>query len=408
MQSGKNQNEFEVTIIGAGLAGLACARALSQKQITRIALIEKKSIGARRLSPLTFATVLQEHALTAEVQARHSQFTFHNFQGSQVRFELPTESLVVLDYPRACRTLWSQSQSRVELLPQTATALELRADGVKIILDNGQKIRTRLLIDASGARQFAASFLKLTPTGYYSQVYGAGFTNLSALDRKYCCFLLPQAEFGIGGGWFYSIGAEAASFGYARITTAKHAPLKDLKQGFERALAQFEPYASLLKTAKIAHLETGLIPISYLPAFVHDKILMLGDAAGMATNWGCMGVEPALTYGRLAGEIAAQALQTHDFSRLIEFQHQWRQTNQSTFDQVKRLTPQCWNSEPYFWEWVLKNDLARLTRDQFLDRLRYNSHLLNRWQIFQRALSFKLRTVFNKQLLAPQSVVIQH
>jgi flavin-dependent dehydrogenase len=237
---------------------------------------------------------------------------------------------------------------------------------------------------------------------YFSHVYGAVFSEVDNPAEPLCCYLLPSRELGSGGGWYYSIGRSGASFGYAQITDSPQSDVKALKAIFYKARRDFEPYSGYLQRAKIEHIETGVIPISYADKLNYGSTLIIGDAAGMATNWTCMGIEPALKYGRLAGELTAQAIMENNLATLGHFQGQWERENKSAFDLMKQQAPMFWNSDYYFWEWIVKNDLAFLKPHQVIDRLRYNAHLLSRKQALFRVLRYKARGLLNRKNLEPR------
>jgi flavin-dependent dehydrogenase len=58
----------------------------------------------------------------------------------------------------------------------------------------------------------------------------------------------------------------------------------------------------------------GVIPVCPPRRFVYDGLMLIGDAAGQATIWSCMGSEPALIAGQLAGQAAIEAQRRKDYS----------------------------------------------------------------------------------------------
>ena len=70
----------------------------------------------------------------------------------------------------------------------------------------------------------------------------------------------------------------------------------------------------------------GLIPSECFAAkFAGDGILGVGDAAGHASSLLGEGIRWAIHAGRMAGEVAADAIEKGDVSRaaLSAFEHQW-------------------------------------------------------------------------------------
>ena len=75
---------------------------------------------------------------------------------------------------------------------------------------------------------------------------------------------------------------------------------------------------------------------------------------------------------------------------------------QQIFDQMKQITPVFWDSDHYFWEWIIKNDLALLSPTQSLGRLRNNRHLQKKYQIITRALVYKIKSILSKKTTEPR------
>ncbi len=400
---------YDIIIIGAGIAGLSAAYGITEKGNLSVAIIEGKGIGSSDPSPLTFADTLKAFDLVDCKKASYSTFTFQNYQGSSIRYSFKGSPLVVLDYEKACYKLFNKTQragNRVELINQVALSFSQDRESVTIQLGDGKQLRSRIMIDCSGKRQFTITTLGDKPIAYYSHIYGATFSNPEDLEPNMGSFLWPYQEFGSGGGWFYPLKGAQVSFGYASISNSRVMDPQMLREKFHRALAKFEPYARRLQKAKLEKIESGWIPITYAEKLVHGRIVIAGDASGMATNWTCMGIEPALKYGALAGELSAEALAKDDLAILNEFQSSWAKENKATYDWVAKQAARFWKGNYHFWEWIIKNDLAFLTPSQVLERMRRNKYLPKKHQVLFRAAKYKIRSILDRNTLNPSTSTI--
>lgn len=404
-----SQDFYDVIIIGGGITGLTAANAITRGSNLNIALVEGEGIGSNNPSPLTFAEVLEAHDLQDCAKANYSSFVFHNYHGSIIRYCFEGCPLAVLDYGKACSKLFSrlkESRNDIMLIDRQAVVVSQDLDSVEVELEDGHRLNAKVLIDCSGSSQFVTAQLTKKRVSYNSLVYGAIFSGVKDIESDVGYFLWPCQDFGSGGGWFYPLENGRASFGYATISTSSQLEAGQLKDRFQRAFQEFQPYSHYLANGRLETFEKGIIPITYVKQFIHDRIIIAGDAGGMATNWTCMGIEPALRYGKHAGEIAAEALVRNDFTILNKFQDLWEKDNKQTFDLADRNATVFWFSDHYFWEWIIKNDLAFLSPDQLISRMRKSDHLLTKSEILSRSIKFKIKSLLNKEVLKPHSYVI--
>jgi len=401
---------FDIAVVGAGIAGLSAANAVTDQKEFSLVLLEGRGIGSNHSVPLTFKKVIRDFDLADCCKEEYSNFTFHNYEGSSVEHRFRQNELVVLDYAKACGKLFDKLNRNgrgIEFVPSSVTKIIEGHDGVKVQLEDERTICARIVIDASGHAQLSARFMERAERPcYYSHVYGGLFSEVQNKAGKTCSFLIPNPLFGSGGGWFYSLGQGMASFGYATISQNSSEVGQALKDKFERAWRSFRPYSDHLRNAKLEQVECGVIPITYVNPLVRGRTVIVGDAGGMATNWTCMGVEPALRYGKLAAEVSVRAIRQKDYSILTDFQDSWEKDNSATYDWMNKRVGLFWFSDPYTWEWIIKNDLAFLSPEQLLDRLRRNEHLLKKHQVLFRALKYKIESITNRHRSNPSSYSI--
>ncbi|NLD35619.1 MAG: NAD(P)/FAD-dependent oxidoreductase [Desulfatiglans sp.] len=404
------ENQYDVIIVGAGISGLSAGCAFNRRKNIKIACIEKKGIGSNNPSPLTFFDVIKEHNLLDCIKGGYLSFGFHNHKGSSIRFLFEDQRLVVLDYQKACIKLYNKIKTchpDFSVINNEVIDVWNEEKGVCIKLKDEEVFHAKILIDCSGKEKLINRLFASEKSELYSHVYGAIFSGLEGFEDNSAYYLWPVKDFGTGGGWFYPLNEGRASFGYAAIADTPNIDYESLKEGFNNALQEFRPYNDYLRKGIIENVESGSIPVLYAERLVYPNILISGDAGGMATNWTCMGIEPSLQYGRLAGEFALKALIDGDSQIIQEYQTIWEKENKATYDSFAKLASTFWNADYNVWEWIIKNDLAYLTPDQMLRRMRKNDNIIKKHQILFRALHNKIKNLFNKKSTLPEQITIQ-
>lgn len=367
----------DIAIVGGGLAGLTAGLVIASQGDASVILIDR-DIGSNQSMPLTFLDTVQQFGLEESIVARYHSFALRTRSGGQVLRRFDGTPLVVLDYRSACRQLYEhlRTYSTFAHLPLQARHLAREAVGWRVGLQDGGEVVSRLLIDASGIAHFSARQLGYALPPMYSHSYGQVFgdCNVPADQEGVALFLTGNPRHGNGGGWFYPLSARQASFGFAQLTNLSRFPAQECRQGFERAVQEFHPYAEIMQASKREGAHLGSIPLGPVKRLACDGLMRVGDAAGQATPWACMGVEPALLNGQLCGQVAVRAFRRGDLSRsgLQDYEKMWFARNGAGYRKAVMLADLEWQRGEAAWDNTL-NQLDRLSGPEMLNSLRYNT-----------------------------------
>jgi flavin-dependent dehydrogenase len=376
----------DVLIVGGGMAGLSAAHIILKNSPVRLTIIEAHHIGSNNPTPLTFSETITKFGLEAHVKASYRRFTMLSPTGSHSTHTFANEALVALDYRGSCETLFARCQQAgdVTLLHDRANSLRHQPDGAwKITTTKGAVISSPLVLDASGRGLFSAQALGLPQPKLFSHSLGNVLTGVEAPDPEQAYYLIPTQQFGSGGGWFYPLKAGKASVGIAFLSPEVRFPGKKAKAQLHQALNSFPQVRDWLANAQTGEPEAGSIPIFPPRKFILPGLMRVGDAAGQATIWDCMGSEMALVGGEMAGQAACQAIRLQDFSVSIlsQYQKAWDRQYRAIYRQAELTAPLVWRCNDEEWERNLTG-LQQLTPEQMLARLRWNWPQLPLWQIY--------------------------
>ncbi len=370
-------HECDIAIIGGGLAGLSSALTVAVNSNASVILVDG-AIGSNRSLPLTFSDTIQQFGLEGSILERYHGFALRTRNDNYSLHMYDDTPLVSLDYSAASRQLYTRLQEYPTFTQLSAQAVRLDRipTGWRICLQNKSIVTSNLLIDASGRAHFTARQLGHPTPPMYSHCYGRIFSNCHAPvgEESVALFLAGNPRHGNGGGWFYPLGGQRASFGFARLTNSSQFPAKECQQGFEYALQDFSPYAEILQDAIPEDIHVGSIPIGPVKRLVYDGLMLVGDAAGQATPWACMGAEPALVNGQLCGRVAVRTFREQDFSRsrLLDYERMWKTRNGRGFRQAVMLADLEWQRGEAVWDYSV-NKFDQMSGSEMLHFLRHNT-----------------------------------
>jgi flavin-dependent dehydrogenase len=302
---------YDATIIGAGLAGLQCARLLARQNL-KVLLVDRKNsldqkihttgIFVRRtlldfdipedcLGPAIKHVKLYSPALRPlELVSQHDEFRIGRMGQLYKR------------YLQQCL------HSGVHWLPQTSY-LSHSADGGRLTLQlnsgsSTHSITTRYLIGADGARSRVARDLNLDLNREWIVGVESVFSG-APLDGppRLLCFLDPKLAPGYIA-WIANDGEET------------HLGVGGYPSRFDptAALQQFQARVSqIIDLSKAKQIETraGLIPIGgVLRNIANANGLLLGDAAGAVSPLTAGGLDPCMRLSAFAARVVGEYLST--------------------------------------------------------------------------------------------------
>lgn len=364
---------YDVLIAGAGLAGLAAAGGLLASCPCRLLLVDAPGSADRTL--LTFTQVVADFNLRESVVRAYQAFSLHSSLGSRSLHRFAQPVLAAVDYRRLRHCLQGQLSGYDGWHRADCNVTQLRRsrDGWDVRLSSGDVVRASLVIDATGYAQFSARSPGYAHSPLYSHCYGAKLEGCQVDENDDVCCFLGGGAFGSGGGWYYPLGEGVSSFGCAHVTASPDYPAQRMRSGYERIEGNFQPYARLVAGARPVAVEMGSIPVGPAFPFVADGLMRVGDSAGQATAWMCMGVEPALVNGLECGRVAAAAWQRGDFraANLRGYERAWRQANSRRYRQAMMLAPLQWVADDRRWDRAVANQ-TRYSSQEMLAKLRDN------------------------------------
>ncbi len=365
---------FDVVIAGGGPGGLAAAEAAARGGCRTLVIEQNSEIGSPvRTSGGSFIRDLNEFGIPPHL--------YHPI--TRCRFISPNQE-AVFDYPRpvACvidvRGVYQHLAERAidagaELWLATAVDSALTDDG-KV---RGVKTRTKgevwasLVIDAAGYRSPL-----LRQTGIHAGFERFGVGAEFDLYAPHCnqdevVLIVGNQVAPCGYAWYFPWGRGRVRAGVGII----HDDSREQPDAYLQRLVENAAHFGVnLKGAQPVEYHHGLIPSDgLLDHFVADGILGVGDAAGQSSALLGEGIRWCMQAGRMAGEVAAEAMSAQDFSAafLSRYERRWKAahgTNLRIGSMINRRIARYDDAK-----WDRRTELLKLlTPDQFAEALRTN------------------------------------
>jgi len=303
------KTSYDVTIIGAGLAGLQCARLLARQGVN-VLLVDRKNtldqkihttgIFVRRTlvdfdlpedclgPPIRHVTLYSPAHRSLELVSQHDEFRVGRMGQLYQR------------YLQQCL------HAGVDWLPHTSYVSHSAVSGKLTVQLNSSSITTRYLIGADGARSRVARDLKLELNrewlvGVESVFHGAMLDG----PPRLLCFLKPKLAPGYIA-WIAHDGEET------HLGVGGYPSLFDPTSALQEFRARVSGIIDLRKAEQI-ETRAGLIPVGgVLGNIANANGLLIGDAAGAVSPLTAGGLDPCMRLSAFAASVVTEYLSTGD------------------------------------------------------------------------------------------------
>lgn len=285
-----NAPRYDAAIVGAGFAGLACARAAARRGLRVLVIDRKREPGAHMH---TTGLVVKEAAERWEIPAALTR----RVHGIRL-------------YSPSLRTLDLESAGYYFLATDTPAlmrwlAREAARSGAHVRFGRPYRAAevasaARCVVGADGARSRVARDFSLGRNRDFLVGLEAEFEGVRGIDEdRLHCFLDGELARGYIG-WIVP-----GYNGVAQIGLACRAPRKPDLAAFLRRIA---PVADLSNARCLAH-RGGLIPVGGPVApMARGNVMLIGDAAGLVSPLSAGGIHSAFESGWTAGHAIADHL----------------------------------------------------------------------------------------------------
>ena len=315
---------IDALVIGAGPSGSRAAWKLAEAGYSVAIAEEDARVGdpcqcaglvtPRTLDYLGYRLPVLQEMRGARVWGPHDSY---------LEFEASETKALVIDRPGLDRSIAERAEKAgAEIWTSTRYTRGWCENGGMVAELQGpdglRRVRARLLIGADGPASRVARDAGLHNKREVMAAFGGDISGYAARDGYVDLFVgseLAPRFF----GWAIPTGGDTGRLGVA--TTLPHRPRKFFRDYFRKGAP-----SRLLDGAKLTARVSGLIPFGLRePAFA-DRVLLTGDAAGLAKPTSGGGIYTGLVSADAAAETAIAAFEADDLSagRLAGYQQMLR------------------------------------------------------------------------------------
>ena len=401
--------EFDIIVVGGGPAGSSAAYSAAKNGMS-VALIEKEECIAQtvRTSGVTWMDEIQKYKIPKDCYNIINNFEFYspnnmasitisndnsdtNDNSDQSSSTITVAGLAaVLDVRKTYRWLAAQAQRQGAKIFVDTTVQHIIKDattnkiiGVKAVSNKKEvQFYGKIIIDASGFQSIVARSAKVVKpwkkfgvgAEYEAQVEYSSAVESSSQQQQ-------QQQQQQQHTWQLMVGQKYSPAGYAWIfPLAKN--IVRIGVGIGKPNSTVDPTQLLnqliknkkgpiKKLGKIKPIEFhyGLIPNDGLVRqTVFDNLILVGDSAGHANPLVLEGIRYAIKFGRVAGEVAANAIKQKDTTAktLQQYQKIWKKEIESKIKSAGRIQDRWMSLTDKQWDQEIQI-ISHLTPQQFID-----------------------------------------
>ncbi len=320
---------YDVVVSGAGPSGSMAARAAAEQGAAVVLIEEHPQVGL----PVSCAEGLSLNGLrdagiepTPEVVSQEvARSRIYAPNGKYLELSLSGRAAYTINRDVFDRVLSERAvEAGAELMTGTKVTEVLRQNGVisGVFARQGSetlRIEAKVVIGADG---YASTVRRTAGLGkWYPDVVTCAQYRLGGLELEepeiYDFYLGREVAPG-GYAWVFPKSAEVANVGLGIRKIHTESPIKYLKR--------FVANDPRFKDAEIQLVNGGICPVSgVLETIVSDGLMLTGDSAGQLVPFTGAGVHTSIVAGRIAGEVAACAIDEGDVSasRLSEYERRF-------------------------------------------------------------------------------------
>lgn len=303
---------YDVIIIGAGLAGLECARSLLSYGISNILILEKNPEIGKLILWKTFEPVIRKFHLEDCVSHISNQTIIRtiNLREKSIQSQ---NIVLVKGYLVDSVKLYAEYVNWIQNC--LCTGMEVtsikKTDQQQFILgtSSGDVYRTRYLVDASGIDSVTDTLLdtkKFTHKAFYS-CYAYRFTRCDTRRISDSTFFDFESPFGLCGAWCFIKDKQTIEIGVARLKDHFEMDKPDGLKKMDNLLKEYiqlAPFDQALEKAEFQSIVRGYIPLMPRTAIQNGNRFFCGDSAGAIAFSGA-GFRNSLESGRSVSESIA-------------------------------------------------------------------------------------------------------
>jgi flavin-dependent dehydrogenase len=289
---------YDLAIVGASFAGLACARAAALRGLKTLVLERKEEAGARvSTTGILVKEAADEIDLPLHLTRKIRGARLYAPSLKSIDLTAPGYYFLATNTPELMRFLATQAaQAGAEIRFAARFTSAHRAGG--FIEIEGANARARFLVGADGAKSRVAQAFDLGRTRKFLVGLEAEIEGLSPPGDVLQCFLDSRLAPGY-------LGWAVPGIGVTQVGLAVSAHRKPDWSGFARHIGA----AVDLANARVRARRSGLIPAGGLvQPFAAPQVLLVGDAAGLVSPMTGGGIRLAHHFGRRVGQVVADYL----------------------------------------------------------------------------------------------------
>lgn len=364
--------DFDVTIVGGGPAGLSAAWSAAKKGV-RVAVLEREeAIGhSVRTSGVTWIKEAESFGIPSEYYNPIRNYSFYS-PNNHFTITSSEPQVAVLDVRKTYQFLaYQAARAGAEIFVRTNVTNVLddngKLSGVKATsIKDDLVFRSKLVIDASGFYSVIGKNMGTVPPW---KRFGVG-----AEFEAYVDTVDPET-------WYLMVGQQYSPAGYAWIFPLGKNKVR-IGVGIGKPESQIDPTQRLLelidkklgpigRLGRIVPIEFhyGLIPNEGLTHnTISDNLILVGDAAGQANPLVLEGIRYAIEFGRIAGQVGAEAVLKNDTSKesLKPYEENWRKAIGSKIKTAVKVQSRWLGLTDDEWDKEIEI-IKELSAEEFLD-----------------------------------------